>query len=52
MSNKTQQTTKYAGVFKDLKSGHYFYQTELGIDRVTGKRVRKKLGKIATESHF
>lgn len=52
MSNKTQQTTKYAGVFKDLKSGHYFYQTELGTDRVTGKRVRKKARKDSTGKPF
>lgn len=42
MSNKTQQTTKYPGIFKDLKSGMFFYQTELGVDRITGKRIRKK----------
>lgn len=42
MSNKTQQTTKYTGVFKDLKTGKFFYQTELGIDRISGKRIRKK----------
>ncbi|MFP7359765.1 site-specific integrase [Kurthia gibsonii] len=34
-------TTKYAGVFID-KQGKYFYETELGIDRITGKRIRKK----------
>ena len=42
MTSKNQQTTKYPGVFKDLKSGQYFYQTELGVDRITGKRIRKK----------
>lgn len=42
MTNKNQQTTKYPGVLKDLKSGMYFYQTELGVDRITGKRIRKK----------
>ncbi|ADL52643.1 tyrosine-type recombinase/integrase [Clostridium cellulovorans] len=39
--NKTQQKTKYQGVYVDDK-GNYFYQTEFGIDRITGKRVRKK----------
>lgn len=41
MFNKTQQTTKYPGVYVDDK-GNYFYQTEFGIDRITGKRIRKK----------
>lgn len=41
MKIKTQQTTKYPGVYVDEK-GNYFYQSEFGIDRVTGKRVRKK----------
>lgn len=41
MKNKTQQTTKYPGVYVDEK-GNYFYQTEFGIDRITGKRIRKK----------
>lgn len=34
-------TTKYAGVFVD-KNGKYFYETELGTDRISGKRIRKK----------
>lgn len=41
MKNKTQQKTKYPGVYVDDK-GNYFYQTEFGIDRITGKRIRKK----------
>lgn len=41
MNNKTQQTTKYPGVYVDEK-GNYFYQSEFGIDRITGKRIRKK----------
>lgn len=41
MKNKTQQTTKYPGVYIDSK-GNYFYQTEFGLDRITGKRIRKK----------
>ncbi|QEA59847.1 site-specific integrase [Leuconostoc koreense] len=50
--NKMQETTKYSGVFKDLKSGMYFYQTELGIDRITGRRVRKKSRKDLTGRPF
>lgn len=42
MTNKLQHTTKYAGVYKDLNSGKFFYQTELGVDRISGKRVRIK----------
>ncbi|WP_270286627.1 tyrosine-type recombinase/integrase [Enterococcus casseliflavus] len=34
-------TTKYTGVFVD-KQGKYFYETELGNDRISGKRIRKK----------
>lgn len=41
MKNKMQQTTKYPGVYVDDK-GNFFYQTEFGIDRITGKRIRKK----------
>lgn len=42
MMSKMQQTTKYPGVFKDLNSDKFFFQTELGTDRITGKRVRRK----------
>jgi len=41
MKHKSQQRTKYPGVYKD-KKGKFFYQTEFGVDRVTGKRIRKK----------
>ncbi|MBZ0313471.1 site-specific integrase [Clostridium butyricum] len=41
MNNRTQQTTKYPGVYKD-NNGSYFYQTEFGTDKITGKRIRKK----------
>lgn len=34
-------TTRYAGVFVDV-NGKYFYETELGTDRISGKRIRKK----------
>lgn len=37
-------TTKYTGVFVD-KQGKYFYETELGTDRISGKRIRKKARK-------
>lgn len=43
--------TRYSGVFVDTK-GKYFYETELGIDRISGKRIRKKVEKIATVSLF
>ncbi|MGK4179007.1 tyrosine-type recombinase/integrase [Lapidilactobacillus dextrinicus] len=33
--------TKYPGVFIDAK-GNFYYETELGTDRMSGKRVRKK----------
>ena len=36
-----QQTTKYTGVYKNEK-GRIFYEIELGVDKVTGKRIRKK----------
>lgn len=52
MTSKNQQTTKYPGVFKDLKSGYYFYQTEFGVDGVTGKRIRKKARKDRSGKNF
>ena len=33
--------TKYPGVFIDAK-GNFYYETELGTDKMSGKRVRKK----------
>ncbi|MBC1527437.1 site-specific integrase [Listeria seeligeri] len=33
--------TKYAGIYVD-SNGQFYYEAELGIDRVTGKRLRKK----------
>ena len=33
--------TKYAGVFTDTK-GKFYYETELGTDKMTDKRIRKK----------
>lgn len=32
---------RYRGIYKD-KNGKYFYQTELGLDPITGKRISKK----------
>lgn len=46
-----QTKTKYTGVYKDEK-GNFFYQTELGIDKITGKRIRKKEEKIRMENYF
>ena len=33
--------TKYPGVFIDAK-GNFYNETELGTDKMSGKRVRKK----------
>lgn len=46
-----QTKTKYTGVYKDEK-GNFFYQTELGIDKITGKRIRKKEEKTRMENYF
>ena len=35
-------TTKYAGVYKNEKTGYFFYNVELGVDQITGKRIQKK----------
>ena len=35
-------TTKYAGVYKNEKTGYFFYNVELGEDQITGKRIQKK----------
>ncbi|WP_238907568.1 site-specific integrase [Clostridium sp. YIM B02506] len=51
MENKTQQKTKYPGVYVDDK-GNYFYQTEFGTDRITGKRIRKKSRTDLNGRHF
>lgn len=44
-------TTKYAGVFID-NHGKYFYETELGVDRISGKRIRKKSRKDSLGKYF
>lgn len=51
MTNKTQQTTKYPGVYIDA-NGKFFYQSEFGVDRITGKRIRKKGRKDINGKHF
>ena len=33
--------TRYTGVYID-NNGKFFYQVELGIDKITGKRIQKK----------
>lgn len=43
--------TKYSCVYQD-SNGNFFYQIELGIDRVTGKRIQKKGEKIRMESRL
>ncbi|MBM7108480.1 hypothetical protein SAM19_01851 [Brevibacillus laterosporus] len=47
----TQTKTKYQGVYQDEK-GQFFYQTELGHDRITGKRIRKKGRKDSSGKPF
>ncbi|WP_029326706.1 tyrosine-type recombinase/integrase [Bacillus coahuilensis] len=51
MNAKTQQKTKYPGVYVD-SNGNYFFQTEFGIDRITGKRIRKKGRKDSSGKPF
>ena len=40
-NNKKPKKTKYPGVYVD-NNGKFFYQTEFGLDKITGKRIRKK----------
>lgn len=35
-------TTKYPGVYKNEKTGYFFYNVELGVDQITSKRIQKK----------
>lgn len=51
MNAKTQQKTKYPGVYVD-SNGNYFFQTEFGVDRITGKRIRKKGRKDSSGKPF
>lgn len=34
--------TRYPGVYKNDKTGRFFYNLELGVDRITGKRIQRK----------
>lgn len=34
--------TRYPGVYKNDKTGRFFYNVELGTDEITGKRIQKK----------
>lgn len=43
--------TQYKGVFKD-SNGKYFYQVELGTDKITGKRIQKKSRKSTLGKPF
>lgn len=43
--------TKYPGVFLDT-AGKFFYQIELGTDKVTGKRIQKKGRKDENGKYF
>lgn len=37
--------TKYSGVYKNNKTGKFYYNIELGIDKITGKRIQAKKSK-------
>ena len=43
--------TKYPCIYKD-KNGKIYYQAELGIDKITGKRVTKKSRKNKNGVYF
>ena len=43
--------TKYPCVFKNDKTGFYYYSVELGVDRITGKRIQKKSSKSKSVSY-
>lgn len=36
---------KYKGVFKDEHTGKFYYDIQLGVDKDTGKRIRKRCNK-------
>ena len=44
--------TKYPCVFKNDKTGFYYYSVELGVDRITGKRIQKKSSKSTKGNPF
>ncbi|WP_221642662.1 hypothetical protein [Listeria booriae] len=43
--------TKYSCVYQD-SNGKFFYQIELGVDGVIGKRIQKKGEEIRMESRL
>ncbi|WP_328517366.1 tyrosine-type recombinase/integrase [Virgibacillus pantothenticus] len=43
--------TKYKGVYTDNK-GNFFYNIELGVDKITGERIQKKSRKNANGEKF
>lgn len=44
--------TKYSTVYKDDKTGKFYYNIELGVDRITGKRIQKKGSRSQNGSPF
>lgn len=44
--------TKYAGVYKNEKTGYFFYNVELGVDQITGKRIQRKGSRDSHGSPF
>ena len=44
--------TKYPCVFKNDKTGFYYYSVELGVDRITWKRIQKKSSKSTKGNPF
>lgn len=45
-------TTKYSGVYKNEKNGKYYYSIELGVDKITGKRIQKKSSRSQSGETF
>ncbi|MEI3614573.1 hypothetical protein [Pseudogracilibacillus sp. SO30301A] len=43
--------TKYKGVYTDNK-GNFFYNIELGVEKITGERIQKKSRKNANGEKF
>ncbi|MFZ1757764.1 MAG: tyrosine-type recombinase/integrase [Streptococcus suis] len=44
--------TKYPCVFKNEKTGFFYYSVELGVDKITGKRIQKKSSKSSHGNPF
>ena len=45
-------TTKYPGVYKNEDTGRFFYNIELGVDKITGKRIQKKASRTKSGKPF